>query len=238
MFINTRAVSRKIITDVKLFSGIYSILVQLLYVAFLGYTVFAGCGSLALNITLLSVSVLFEGFLIFTFSNPDFFTRSDTVRIKHAFHILSLLVRATSLGITVYGIHITLKEFNTASLLFTTFMLFGWISGVLIEFFRFIIERYTSLMTSALSKDTEPFVRIYRKFTFRGYEGREEKEADSAVDELAAEYKQELKDKRESQKALMEAEKIIKKEEKRAKNKKRIAAAKEKVKSLFKKNNE
>ncbi len=235
MFINTRAVSKKIINDVKLFSSAYSILVQLLYVAFLVYTLFSGCGVLGLNITMLTISVLFEVFLIYSFFNGDFLTREDTIKIKHAYHIASLAIRGISLGIAVYGIHIALTEFNTASLLFSTFMLFGWISGVLIEIFKFIIERYTSLMMSALSKDTEPLVKVWRKITFKGYDGRKEMRDDAYVDELAEEYKQELKDKRESKKALKEAKKLMKKEHRRSEIKKRMTDAKEKVKSFFKK---
>lgn len=238
MFINTRAVGKKIVNDVKLFSAVYSILVQLLYVAFLVYTLFSGCGIIGLNVTLLTLSVLFEGFLIYSFFNGDFLTREDTIKIKHAYRIASLVIRGISLGIAVYGIHIALSEVNTVSLLFSTFMLFGWISGALIEIVKFVIERYIALLTSAFSKDTEPFVRVYRKITFKGYEEREARKADAIVDEITAEYKDELKDKRDSQKALKEAERLIEKEQRRTEIKKRMTDAKEKVKSIFKKKND
>ena len=238
MFINTRAVSKKIINDVKLFSSAYSILVQFLYVAFLIYTLFSGSGVLGLNISLLTISVLFEGFLVYSFFNGNFLTREDTITIKHAYRIASLVIRGISLGIAFYGIHIALTEFNTPSLLFSTFMLFGWITGALIEIVKLVIERYTALLTSAFSKDAEPFVKVYRQITFKGHEEREARKSDAIVDEITAEYKDELKEKRESKKALKEAKKLMEKEHRRAEIKKRMTDAKEKVKSIFKKNSD
>lgn len=235
MFINTRAVGNKIISDIKAFSGIYSIITELVYVSFLAYLVFTGNSNTVLNVTLLVISFAFEVFLILAFVKRDALTTDNERRIKHAYHITSLSIRVISLCISVYGIHIALTEINTASILFATFMLFGWLSGVLIELFRFVFERYTSLMTSAISKDTEPIVRLYRKITFRGYEGREENKADHFVDEITAEYKKELKEKKESEKALREAEKIIEREERRAEFKEKISAAKQKITSFFKK---
>ena len=91
-------------------------------------------------------------------------------------------------------------------------------------------------MTSALSKDTEPFVRIYNKLTFKSYEGREEKDADSYVDKIASEYKQELKEKRESKKALLKAERILKRDERRAAFREKLSRTRAKIKSVFKKN--
>ncbi|MBE6536382.1 MAG: hypothetical protein E7673_00360 [Ruminococcaceae bacterium] len=236
MFINTRAVSKKIIEDTKVFSAVYSIIIQLIYVAFLCYALFSGCGSTVLNVILLSISTLFELFLIFSFARRNNSTRTAASKIKHAYHIASLSLRAVSLGIAVYGIHISFAELDTVSLVFTVFMLVGWVSGILIEFFKFIIERYTALMTSALSKDTEPFVRIYNKLTFKSYEGREEKDADSYVDKIASEYKQELKEKRESKKALLKAERILKRDERRAAFREKLSRTKAKIESVFKKN--
>lgn len=237
MFINTRAVSKKIIGDLRLFGDVYSIFTQIIYISFLAYMCFSGAGILALNVTFLSISVIFEAILILVFFKRDFLTRGDITKIKHVYHIASLSLKAVSLGIAFYGLHVAFAEFNTVSLVFTVFMLFAWIFGVMIEILKFVLEKYTSLMTSALSKDTEPFVRLYRKITFKGYEGREERKADALVDELTAEYKQELKSKHESEKALKEAEKILKREEKREKLREKTADIKNRLKSFFKKDN-
>ena len=228
MFINTRAVSRKIVGDLKAFGGIYSILIQLVYIAFLVYSLCTGRGFFAVNITLIALSSLFFAFLTVTFVKRDFFSQEHKRSIKHAVRIISLSVKAVSLYITMYGIHVAVSEINTVSILFAVFMVFAWLCGALLEIMRFVVERYTSLMTSALSKDVEPFVKVYKRVTFKGYDGRKELDADTDVDKITDEYKKELSVKEASRKALREAEKLIEREKKRTAAKEKRAAAKEK----------
>ena len=235
MFINTRAVSRKIVGDFKEFGGLYAIAVQLVYIAFLIYSLCTERGFFPINVTLIVLSSLFFVFLVITFIKRDFFSQDHKRSIKHTVRITSLLVKAVSLCITLYGIHIAVSEFNTASILFAVFMLFAWLCGVILEISRFILERYTSLMASALSKDVEPFVKVYKRITFKGYEGRREYDADADVDRITGEYKIELSAKAASQKALREAEKLIEREKKRTASKKKREASKEKRSALAEK---
>ena len=234
MFINTRAVSNKIVGDFKNFSGIYSIIVQLIYLTFLIYSLANGQGYLGVNISLTVLSSLFTVFLVFSFLNEDFLSREYKASIKHAYRITTLFVRAVSLGITLYGIHVAVTEFNTVSLIFAVFMLFGWLCGALLEVSRLIIERYTSLMTSALSKDTEPFVKFYKRVTFKGYEGRKEYNADEEVDQITSEYKKELQDKEDAAKTIREAERLIEREQRREALRQKANAVKSKIAGFFK----
>lgn len=236
MFINTRAVSNKIVGDFKTFGGLYSIFIQLLYLVFLIYSLCTGRGTTAINVVLLILSVIFLAFLIFSFVNHDFLTKEHKRSFKHLIRIASLSVKAVSLYITLYGIHVAVSEFSTASLLFAVFMLFAWLCGALLEISRFIVEKYTALMTSALSKDVEPFVKVYKRVTFKGYDGRRELEADGDVDKITEVYKKELSDKAASEKALKEAEKLIEREKKRTAAKEKRAAARSSLASFFKKN--
>lgn len=236
MFINTRAVSRKIVGDFKAFGGLYSIFIQLVYITFLIYSLCTERGFLAVNVALIVISSLFFVFLVITFVKRDFFSQEHKRSIKHTVRITSLAVKAVSLYITLYGIHVAVSELNTVSILFAVFMVFAWLCGVLLEISRFIIERYTSLMTSALSKDVEPFVKVYKRVTFKGYDGRKELDADTDVDKITDEYKKELSVKAASQKALREAEKLIEREKKRTAAKEKRAAARSSLASFFKKN--
>ena len=235
MFINTRAVSNKIVGDFKVFGGLYSIFIQIVYLAFLIFSLSSGRGIFAVNVVLTALSSFFLVFLIITFIKRDFLTREHRRSIKHTVRITSLAVKTVSLYITLYGIHVAVTQFNTVSVIFAVFMLFAWLCGTLLEISRLIIERYTSLMTSALSKDVEPFVKVYKKVTFKGYDGRKEQSADSDVDKITEEYKKELNDKAASEKALKEAEKLIEREQKRKTYLEKREAIKSKISSFFKK---
>lgn len=235
---NTRAIADKIINDVKHFSELYLIASELIYVAFLIYLVVSNAGVLALNVALLCISIIFEAFLIFAFVKRDFLTREHTKVVKHTYRISSLALRAASLGITVYGLGITLTGADARHLLFTVFMLFSWALGVLIELLRFIIERYTSLITTAISKDVEPLVKVKSFFTLKRYEGREETKNDAFVDEIAEDYENKIKSKKEAKKAANEAAKIIRREKRREELQEKTSAVKKKIKSIFKKNGE
>ena len=235
---NTRAVADKIINDIKRFSELYLIISELIYIAFLVYLAVSHTGALALNVTLLCISILFEAFLIFSFIKRDFLTREHTRRVKHVYRISALALRAVSLGIAFYGLGITLTNTDTRHLLFTVFMLFAWALGVLIELFRFIIERYTSLITTAFSKDVEPFLKVKSFFTLKRHEGREETKHDAFIDEIAEDYKNKIKDKKEAKKAANEAAEIIRREKRREELQEKASAVKKKIKSIFKKNGE
>ena len=236
LFINTRAVSNKIVGDFKNFSGLYSIFAQLIYLAFLIYSLVNGQGYLGVNIALTVLSSLFLVFLLFSFLSAESLSREYKASIKHAFRITSLFIKALSLGITLYGIHIAVTDFNTGSLVFAVFMLFGWLLGALLEISRFIIERYTNLLTAALSKDSEPFVKLYKKITFKGYDGRREHSSDEEVDLITEEYKKELREKEESEKAVREAERFILREKKREAFRQKANAVKSKISGFFKRN--
>ena len=234
MLTNTKAVGNKIKNDLRIFSGIYSISAQLIYVLFLVYTLISGIGILALNIALLALSVAFEAFLTISFIKRDFLTREHNKLIKRAFRITSLTLKAISLGIGIYGIHISITSVNTVSLIFTVLMFFGWLSSVLIELLRFVIEGYVNLSVAAVKNDIEPLVKIYHKITFKSYE-RETSDEDEKVRKIADVYRAELKEKEEAKKTLKKAERIIKKDKKREASRKRKAALKSKFSSLFKK---
>ena len=143
MFINTRAVSNKIVGDFKVFGGLYSIFIQIVYLAFLIFSLSSGRGIFAVNVVLTALSSFFLVFLIITFIKRDFLTREHRRSIKHTVRITSLAVKTVSLYITLYGIHVAVTQFNTVSVIFAVFMLFAWLCGTLLEISRLIIERYT-----------------------------------------------------------------------------------------------
>jgi len=233
MFINTRAVGTRVIGEMSFFADLYSFLIQFLYSAFLVYTLSTARGSFAVNIVLLIVTVSFSAFLLFSLASREFLPKKQARKIKHVYRIILLLFKAVSLYITVYGIHIAITEINTVSMVLAAFMVISWVFGVLFEILRFIFERYTALLTSAIIKDTDPLVNLYNKITFKKSEPREETKTDAYVSGITEEYKKELKEKKESQKARHEAEKIIRRENRRERFKELGSTLKSKIKSFL-----
>lgn len=233
MFINTRAVGTKIVGELRFFGDLYSLLIQFLYSAFLIYTLSTAKGSFIVNVVLLVVTLSFSAFLLFSIASREYLPRKKAIIIKHVYRISLLCFRAIALYITIYGITIALAEVNTVTMLLAAFMLIGWVLGVLFEIVRFILERYTALITTAIIKDTDPVVKLYNKITFKKSEPREESKTDSYVSGITDEYKKELNEKRESKKAREEAEKILLREQRRERLKKIGIYAKNKIKAFF-----
>lgn len=233
MFISTRAVGKKIVGELRFFSALYSFLMQLLYSGFLVFSIITGRGSTAVNGILLVITLAFTVFLLSTLIAGKFLSRGTEKGLKHICRIAMLVFKGIALYITVYGIYTALGDINPTAIILAAFMLVAWVLGILFEVVRFIFERYTSLITSAIIKDTNPMVSFYNKVTFKKNEPHEKTKTDAYVDGIAKEYKKELDEKKASRKARKEAEKIIRKEKRRKALRSFASGTKNKISSFF-----
>ena len=238
MFIHTRAIGKKVIGELRFLGDVLSFLLQLLYIGFLVFSISTNRGNRILNTVLLCITASFFIFMLYFVISRDSLSKNTARKIKHAYRITLLLFKGFSLGVTVYGIYVALGDFNSVSVILAALMFVAWVLGVLVEFVRIILERYTDLMTSAIIKDTAPMVSLYNKLTFKHTENRKETKTDVYVEDITNEYKEELRTKKESKKAREEAERLIRRENRRETLENIAQNAKNKIKALFSLDNE
>ena len=233
MFMHTRAVGKKVMGELRFYSTILAFLLQFLYIGFLVFSLATGRGSMTVNTILLCVTIAFFTFLLYSAIAGEFLSKKEARRMKHIFRLLLLFFRAFSLYVTIYGIYVALADINPTAMIFAAFMFVAWVIGALFEVVRFILERYTALMTTAIIKDTDPMVNFYNKITFKHTEPREETKTDAYVEDITAEYAEELRVKKGSRKARAEAERLIRRETRREALHNLASGAKSKIKSFF-----
>ena len=238
MFIHTRAIGKKVMGELRFLGDILSFLLQLLYIGFLVFSLVTNRGNHILNTVLLCITASFFIFMLYSVISRDSLSKNTARKIKHAYRITLLLFKAFSLCVTIYGIYVAFDDFNPVSVILAALMFVAWVLGVLVEFVRIILERYTDLMTSAIIKDTAPMVSLYNKLTFKHTETRKETKTDVYVEDITNEYKEELRTKKESKKAREEAERLIRRENRRETLENIAQNAKNKIKALFSLENE
>lgn len=229
MFIHSRAIGTKILNDFKKFTFIFSLATQCFYLFYLVYALAVSAGNLAANVILLVLSALYLAFYIASKAHPEILNNLSQRKTRHAYVISKLTVRAFTLALTLYGIHIAASHVSTLSVILAALTVMGWTLGVLFELVTFVFEKYFDLMMTAVKADVQPIVNVYNKITFKGSAPEKEPtKTEAYVKSLGEELKNELKTK-----------KTVKKAEKNAIAKAKTAMRIEKIKAAFKrKNNE
>ena len=224
MLIYSRAAGLKILDDLKKFTFIYGIVIQGFYICYLVYALIVSAGNLWANIVLALISSAYLAFSVVIHKRPELLSRVGIRKTKHIYNISRLGIRAFTLALTLYGIHIAASHVSTLSIILAALTVMGWTLGVLFELVKFVFEKYFDLMFTAIKADIQPFANVYNKLTRKE---AEEKGAPTKteiyLESLASDYRKEL----ESKKLQAKADKKAKKE---AEKKERI----EKFKSFFK----
>ncbi len=216
MFIYTRALGYKILDDLKKFIFSFGIASQLLYIAFLIYALASGSGIFAVNLILLVLCVGYLTFYAITGRSGDKKNKKSSSRAAaHAFAISKILIRAFTLGVTLYGIHIATTNVSTVNVILAALTVIGWTLGVLFELVRIVFERYFDLVSTAVKTDVQPYLNLYNKIARReGEPERERTRTDEYLDTLATKLKNEITEKKAIESAQRQERKLEAKRQK------------------------
>ena len=161
----TKVAIKQIEKDVKRVAFVGSIIAQLIYIAYLVYTIWTKQGFFAINIGLLILSV--ANFAFFLYANAQEFKATIKRKVHVIFKRCKQLIRIFTLGVMGYGIYLTAGEASTPSIIFLLFMVLGFIADILLECtVRFVVNRshlFIEAMKADLEEATKP-VRAVKNF--------------------------------------------------------------------------
>lgn len=156
----TKVALNQIEKDVKTIAFISSVVTQLVYIAYLVYTLFSKTGVFAVNITLLVLSVSYFAFYIYA-------TQQELKdKIKRTVYLIckrcKQLIRIYTLGVMIYGLYLTADNAKPASVVFAVLMVLGFFGDILFELFtKYFISR-SHMMLEAMKADFEDATKPVR----------------------------------------------------------------------------
>ena len=157
----TRAAINKTVADLKKFNFIFNIVIQLLYVFYLIYAIFAPAGSLWVNVVLSVVSV---GYLVFYTVTYDDGRENRRIRIitRRWYKWFKISLRAFTLGTMIYGIYAASTHLTVISLTFVAFMIVGWMLQVIFELVVMFAESKLQFLYEGIKADFENITKPAR----------------------------------------------------------------------------
>lgn len=213
----TRAAINKTVEDLKKANFIFNISIQLIYIFYLIYAIFAPAGSLWVNIVLSVVSV---GYLVFYVVTYDDGRESRRIRIltRRWYKWFKISLRAFTLGTMIYGIYAASTHLTVISLTFVAFMIVGWMLQVLFELVVMFAESKLQFLYEGIKADLETVTKPARAVgdVIKKITGKEPEPSPEPSKRrlLLDEHVAYLRAERERKKAEKRADKKRKKEEK------------------------
>lgn len=225
MFDYTKTAVNKIVADFKKFSYRFSIGAQIVYIAYLIYTLIVNAELWIINTILLALSVAY--FLFFLIATAKDGNKTLKKRVKTIFKRCKQIIKFFTLGVMLYGIWQTSTHVDPLSVILTALMIVGWVLQILFEVILIFFLNKANFVWEAIQADKDEITKparsvgnFFKRIT--GQEIEEEKEPTQnrlLLDEMVEEYRE--------QKTLEKQEKkLLKKQAKKqakldAKNKKK-----------------
>lgn len=217
----TKVAVKQTVDDFKKIDYIRNIITQILYIAYLLYTLIAGSGILVANIILLVLSVgYFVFFLIATQKNAD--KKLKTV-VKTVFTRCKQIIKFFTLGVMVYGIWLTANDVTPLSLLLSALMIAGFVLQIVFEIIIKFFTARVNLIIEGLEADYENMTKpvrsvgnFFKKMTGKEVEEKEPSKTRVLLDKKVIEAREERKEQKILQKEEKKQEKLRKKQEKKA----------------------
>ncbi len=213
----TSALLEKTWNDIKRFFYAWNFGTQLLYILYLLYALIFKTGFWFINAPMLFVCTAY--FIFFLYCTRNKTKKILEQRVKTLYKRCKLLINAFSLAIAIYGIYFATIEVNPFSAILTSFMLIGWILGVVFQIIEHIVEKYKALFKEAFKADTE-FISKPSNFIKKlvGKEVEEKQEPTKQrifLDKVVAERKAKKQKEKEKKKQRLASEKAAKKQAKK-----------------------
>lgn len=225
----TRVAVNQIQKDVKTLGFVTGIVTQLIYIAYLVYTLFTKTGIFWVNLVLLVLSVAYTAFYIYATQQELQNKIKRTVRI--VYKRCKQFIRLYTLGVTIYGLYLTADNASPFSIVFAVLMILGFAADILFELFAKYFVSRTHMILEAMKADFESATKPVRTVGnfFKKITGNEpiEEEPSSTRQNLDKQVEQ-LRDERKNKK--LETKYLSKKRKEALKAQKQAKRAEKKKK--------
>ncbi len=158
----TRATIDKIHSDFKRFVHCCRIGTPIFSIFYMIYAICIDAGFLWANIALGVLSAAYVAFYLCTYERADRSTKQIRKNTRRAYKYITLLLKAYTIGMTIYGIYIATAVANPLAAIFAVLNLVAWTLQVLFELALVVFERYKELLVSAIQADFEAVTRPAR----------------------------------------------------------------------------
>lgn len=157
----TKAAIQKTVDDFKKLMYVIEFLSQIIYIAYLAYTLFTATDFFIVNLILLLISTLYFIFFLYVTRGKYNYVENKKIkkRAKRVYNHTKKVLKLYTLGVTVYGFFLTSKHVTIFSLGFMVMMVVGWVLGLVFEIISSIIENRVGLVLSGLEADWQQVIK-------------------------------------------------------------------------------
>lgn len=157
----TKAAIQKTVDDFKKLMYVIEFLSQIIYIAYLAYTLFTAADFFIVNLILLLISTLYFIFFLYVTRGKYNYVENKKIkkRAKRVYNHTKKVLKLYTLGVTIYGFFLTSKHVTIFSLGFMVMMVVGWVLGLVFEIISSIIENRVGLVLSGLEADWQQVIK-------------------------------------------------------------------------------
>lgn len=159
MFNNTRMALTQVARDLKFAYRSCTFGVQIFYIAYLIYAIFAEVGYLWANITLLAICTVY---LLFTITTLEMKGRDFKLLKKnagHTFRWIKISVKAVVLVSMGYSIYISATDPTPTTIILTAIAVIGWILSLSLELLSMYVDNRVQMIINGLKEDWQEIKR-------------------------------------------------------------------------------
>ena len=217
----TRLALQKTFEDFKRIGHILGIITQLLYIAYLIYSIIAQAGRWWIKAIFLTISVAyFVFYLIVYYTKKKRLQKIGKKIVKRS----KLVIKLFDLGIAFYSISVTIENVKPESVILLASMISFWLLQVVFDIITTVIENRINLILEGWKADLEEIRRpvdnvsnFVKKITGQPVEPKQEKTKQRVwLDEKISASRQEQREFKRIRKETEKAKKQAKREEKKA----------------------
>ncbi len=231
----TKLALQKTYEDFKKIGHVFSVVTQLLYIAYLTYSVIAQAGRWWIKVAFLTVSVVYFIFYMVIHYHPN---KKLGKAGKKIFKRSKLLIKLFELVVAFYSISVTTNDTTTVSVILLAMMLVGWLLQVVFDLIVSVLEKRIQLFMEAIKADIAEIKRpidtvsnFFKKMTGKAIEEEPEKSKqrvwlDKHVDESRQEKREQKRQARETRKAEKQALRDQRQAERRTRSKRHAVTSK------------
>ena len=156
MFKNTIATLNDAKRKIKLGAKIFSISVQIIYLAYLAFCMLSGLGNIFVNVALAITATAYLIFDISTRDHTDKITKKTRKKVSTVYRRLKLLYGLFPLLASVYAMYsASAADVEPLAIITTTIMIILWVVRAIIELAVYLISKQIDALKAAFLADVE-----------------------------------------------------------------------------------
>ncbi len=206
MFKYTRASLDKIGEELKLISHLYTIIMQVIMLAYFTFALVLPKGYVAVNIIGIAVTAFYLGFYLITHYSEKKASDKSRLIVKKVVKYIKLTLSAFTLATVMYSAIMATSALDGAvtpfTLITTPIMIVVWVLQIAVELLTVYTTSRINIFTDGLKMDLEPVVNpaIKAENAFRRFFKEEEKSELSVDEKTRDELKKRAEEKSEAKK--------------------------------------